>query len=257
MKYIAMIQARAGSSRLRNKVLMEICGKPVLQHVIERVSMSKSVDEVIVITSVGRENLPILSLCAKLGTRVFVGSEDDVLDRYYQASRVYKSDYIIRVTADCPVFDGGLLDDAIESMTPEDDYLGMMSETFADGLDIEVFKTEALQKSWKQAKLQSEREHVTQYIKKHPEEFKLRDFVSPVGDFGDNRWTLDEKEDFELIKTIIEHFYSENIYDFTYKDVLNFVNANPDVRVINSRYSRNEGLQKSLNNDKELQDREE
>ena len=256
MKYTAMIQARAGSSRLRNKVLMEICGKPVLQRVIERVSLSKLVDEVIVITSVGKENLPILSLCASLGTRVFVGSENDVLDRYYQASRVYPSDYIIRVTADCPVFDGGLLDEAIKSMSSDDDYLGMISETFADGLDIEIFKTEALHKSWKEANLQSEREHVTQYIKKHPEEFKLRDFVSPIGDFGDNRWTLDEKEDFELIKNIIEHFYSENIMNFTYKDVLEYVNSNPDVKAINARFSRNEGLQKSLDNDKELSVRE-
>ena len=73
--------------------------------------------------------------------RVFVGSENDVLDRYYQASRVYPSDYIIRVTADCPVFDGGLLDEAIKSMSSDDDYLGMISETFADGLDIEIFNS--------------------------------------------------------------------------------------------------------------------
>ena len=249
MKYIAMIQARVGSSRLRSKVLMEICGKPVLRRVIERVRKSELVDEVIVITSVEKDNLPLLSLCASLDTRVFVGSENDVLDRYYQASRVYDSDYIIRITADCPLFDGGLLDKAIKSMSPEDDYLGMISETFADGLDLEIFKTEALRKSWKEARLQSEREHVTQYIRKHPEMFVLKDFVSPVGDFGENRWTLDEKEDFELIKNIIEHFENNGINDYSYKDILDYVNSHPEVKAINAKFSRNEGLQKSLAND--------
>ena len=109
MKVAAIIQARYGSSRLPGKILMDLCGKPVLQRVIERVRRSKYVNEVFVVTSIGRENLPVLRLCADLGVRVFAGAEDDVLDRYYQLAKLVKPDYIVRVTADCPCFDWELL----------------------------------------------------------------------------------------------------------------------------------------------------
>ena len=207
MKYVAMIQARVDSSRLRNKVLMKVVGKPILQHAIEHVQQSQRISEVIVVTSIEKSNLPILALCANLGVRVFAGAENDVLDRYYQAARLWKPDYVVRVTGDCPLFDGSLLDKAIDSLKPSADYLGMISETFADGLDIEIIKYDALHKSWKNAKLQSQREHVTQYILQNSDIFELQDFVSPIGNFGSERWTLDEKEDFLFISAIINGLY--------------------------------------------------
>lgn len=249
MKIIGMIQARVDSSRLKNKIFMKAAGKPMLQYVIEAANKSKLLDEVIVVTSIEKSNLPILALCAKLGTRAFVGSEEDVLDRYYQAARILKPDYIVRITGDCPLFDGRLLDDAIKQLNPNVDYLGMLSETFADGLDLEIMTYEALKRAWKCANLKSEREHVTQYIIHHPDIFELQDFVSPIGYFGNNRWTLDEKEDFVLIKTIIEHFAENNIHDYGYKEVLNFLNSNPSIAKINAMHSRNEGLDKSIAND--------
>src|SRR5699024_6269952 len=105
LKYLAMIQARCGSSRLPNKVLMPLCDKPVLQWIIERVQKSKLIDEVMVVTSIDKNNLPILSLCSQMGVRVGVGSEDDVLDRFYQTAKLLKPEYAIRITADCPCFD--------------------------------------------------------------------------------------------------------------------------------------------------------
>ena len=105
MKYAAMIQARCGSSRMPNKVLKEISGKPELQWVIERVRRSRLMDEVIVVTSIEKDNLPLIKLCAELGVRVFAGSEEDVLDRYYQAAKLLKPEYVVRITADCPLFD--------------------------------------------------------------------------------------------------------------------------------------------------------
>ena len=249
MKYLAMIQARVDSTRLKNKIFYEVAGKPMLQYVIEAVEKSSLIDEVIVVTSIEKSNLTILELCARLGIRVYVGSEADVLDRYYQAARLFKPDYVVRVTGDCPLFDGALLDQAILLMEPDTDYLGMMTETFADGLDLEIMSFNALQSAWLKANLQSEREHVTQYILHHPELFKLQDFVSPIGYFGNNRWTLDEAEDFILIKTILEHFINRNIDNYGYKDILEFIKQNPDIAKINAMYSRNEGLAKSLKND--------
>lgn len=251
MKYLALIQARCGSTRLPNKVLMDLCGKPALQRMIERVKQSELLDEVMVITSIDRNNLPILGLCSKLGIRVGVGSEEDVLDRYYQTAKLLKPEYVIRLTADCPCFDAGLLDDAIRNLKPDTDYCAMLSETFADGLDLEIMTFEALKIAWKESIMSHQREHVTAYITEHPEKFDLQDVVSPIGDFGDHRWTVDEPEDFELVSRIYHHFISDAGTEvFGYKDILKYLEENPEVKKINSIYKRNEGYVKSLKEDK-------
>lgn len=250
MRYSAMIQARYGSSRLPGKILMNMGGKPVLQRVIERVQRSQYIDEAIVVTSVDKQNLPVLRLCADLGVQVFAGAEDDVLDRYYQMAKLIKPDYVVRVTADCPCYDWSILDQAIESMTPETDYLADFGETLPDGLDIEIIKFSALKIAWQKANLASEREHVTQYIRKHPEEFRHRNFTCPFGSLGYFRWTLDEQEDFVLIEKIYNHFLSMGREDFLTQDILEFISANPGLSKINAKYARNEGLAKSLLEDK-------
>lgn len=250
MRYLAMIQARYGSSRMPGKILMSLCGKPVLQRVIERVQRSKNIDEVIVVTSVDKQNLPVLRLCADLGVQVFAGAEDDVLDRYYQMAKLVRPDYVVRVTADCPCYDWSILDRAIESMPPEANYLTDFGETLPDGLDIEIIKFSALKTAWQKANLASEREHVTQYIRKHPEEFQHKNFVCPFGDLGYLRWTLDEQEDFTLIEKIYSHFLSMGREDFLTQDILEFIGENPELSKINARYARNEGLAKSLREDK-------
>ena len=245
-----MIQARCGSTRLPNKVLKDLCGKPALQRMIERVQRSKAIDEVMVVTSIEKNNLPILKLCADLGVRVGIGSEDDVLDRFYQTAKLLKPEYVIRLTADCPCFDAELLDQAISELKPDTDYMGMTSESFADGLDLEIMKFSALEKAWKEAEHSFEREHVTQFIIRRPEVFKLQDFHSPVGDFGYYRWTVDEPEDFEVVKQIYEYFLmSDKKDDFNYKDIITFMKAHPEVEKINQKYTRNEGLQKSIAED--------
>ncbi len=253
MKYLAMIQARCGSTRLPNKVLKDLCGKPALQRMIERVQRSKLVDEVVVITSIEKNNLPILSLCASIGVRVGVGAENDVLDRFYQTAKLINPEYVIRLTADCPCFDAALLDQALSDMNPETDYLGMLSEEFADGLDLEVMKFSALKRAWKEADHSFEREHVTQYIIRHPELFVLQDFHSPIGYFGNHRWTVDEPEDFELVKKIYDHFELEDANDaFGFREILSFLNDHPEVRALNQMYTRNEGLAKSIREDQHV-----
>lgn len=249
MKYLVLIQARCGSSRLPQKVLLPLSGKLVIERVIERVKMSKLVDEVMVVTSIEKSNLPILNICAKNDIRVFIGSENDVLDRYYQAAKLLKPEYIIRVTGDCPLFDGGLLDQAIMELKPDTDYMGMMSETFADGLDLEIVKYSALKRAWEEANIQSQREHVTQYIIRNPEKFVLQDFRYEGESFGDKRWTLDEPEDYEFIKNIYERLVCDN-EEFSYTDILKLVQNEPHLENVNKMYTRNEGLAKSLLEDR-------
>ncbi len=249
-----MIQARCGSTRLPNKVLKNLCGKPALQWMIERVQRSKLVDEVMVITSIKKENLPIMALCAQLGVRVGVGAEDDVLDRYYQTAKLLKPQYVIRLTADCPCFDAGLLDQAIQQLNPDTDYLAMMTESFADGLDLEIIKFSALETAWRQARHSFEREHVTQYILRRPEQFKLQNFESPIGYFGNHRWTVDEPEDFALVEAIYRYFIKEQDKEcFGYQEILSYLQENPEIAKINQKYQRNEGLQKSIHEDKIVQ----
>ena len=250
MKNVIMIQARCGSTRLPNKVMKDLCGKTTLQQLIERAQRSKLSDEVIVVTSIGRENLPILNLCASMGVRVGVGSEDDVLDRYYQTAKLLKPEIVIRLTADCPCFDPELLDLALVQMEPDTDYMGMITESFADGLDLEIITYAALERSWREANHSFEREHITQYVKRHPELFKLLNFESPIGYFGDQRWTVDEPEDFELVRRVFEHFQvEEGRNDFSYKDILTFLKAHPEITDLNKNIARNEGLAKSIRED--------
>lgn len=249
MKYLAMIQARCGSHRLPNKVLMDLCGKTVLERVIERVQKSKLIDEVMVVTSINPEDISIVKLVSGLNIRVFTGSSDDVLDRYYQAAKLLHPDYIIRITADCPVFDHELLDDAIKAMSDNSDYFGFISETFPDGLDLEIIKYSAFEKAWNEAKLASEREHVTLYIKNHPELFVIQDYKCQLGNLHNERWTLDEKVDYLFLMSVYNYFAKIGNSDFLMEDILEYLNENPEIRGINSGIIRNEGLLISLKND--------
>lgn len=251
MKYLVLIQARCGSTRLPNKVMKDICGKPDLQWVIERVKRSKKIDEVMVITSIEKNNLPLIELCAKLGVRIFVGSENDVLDRYYQCAKLLHPDYVIRITADCPLLDWRYLDMAIEQMNSETDYLSETTESFPDGLDIEIIKFSALKDAWENAKMTSEREHVTVYLRNHPEKYKIQNLECPISGIGNMRWTLDEDEDYELINRIYSHFLSNYKEDFITEDIIKYMQDNPELQLINMKYARNEGLVKSLRDDKE------
>ena len=250
MKFVAMIQARYGSSRLPGKILMDLCGKTALERMLDRVKCSKHVDEIIVLTSFNPEDIATVKLVSGLGLRVFAGSSHDVLDRYYQAAKLIKPEYIIRLTADCPVFDPIVLDKAIESLKPDTDYLGMLSETFPDGLDLEIVKYSVLEQAWKNADLTSEREHVTLYIKNNKDKFAVQDYVCPLGNLNNQRWTIDEPEDYEMIKALYEYFAPDALFGM--ESTYSFLQENPGVASINSIHIRNEGLLISLKNDRKV-----
>lgn len=251
MKLIAIIQARLGSTRLPGKVLLDLEGRTVLEHVIRRVKSSKLVDDVIVATTINKNDLEIVKLCVNLDISVYCGSEDDVLDRYYQTARLFKADHIVRITSDCPLIDPIVIDKVITlHLREKADYTSnTIKETYPDGEDIEVFTFSALKEAWKKANLSSEREHVTPFMRKNLA-FKLVNLESNK-DLSHKRWTLDNSEDYEFIKLIYKNIYNKNP-DFGMEEILKFIDKNPEIEKINQYINRNEGYLKSLKEEKFL-----
>lgn len=250
MKTLAIIQARMNSTRLPGKVLMKISGKTVLEHVVKRVSQSKLIDEVVVATTINKSDLTIAALCKRLKVHIFRGSENDVLNRYYQTAKKYHADNIARITSDCPLIDPAIIDKVIKKhFDAGNDYTAnTILETYPDGEDVEIFKNSALVQAWENARLLSEREHVTPYIKKHKEFFKLGN-IKNVINLSKKRWTLDNKEDFEFIKKVYQYLYASDHF-FSMEKILKCLEKHPELEFVNSHIKRNEGYTKSLNEDK-------
>ncbi len=249
MKIVAIIQARMNASRLPGKVLKDLAGKTVLSHVIERVKAAQSVNEVIVATTVNKEDDPVERLCESLKIKFFRGSQDDVLDRFYNTAKMFQADCVLRITADCPLIDPLVIDKVVGvHLANNADYTAnTLKETYPDGEDVEIFSFIALEKAWNEAKLSSEREHVTPYIRKHPGFFKLIN-VECESDLSRKRWTLDNQEDLDFIKKVYDALYCDNKI-FMMKEILGFLAKHPELEMINKNIERNQGYKKSLEND--------
>ena len=253
MKVLGIIQARANSTRFPNKVLKDLEGKTVLERVVERVKKSALVSDVVVATTINKEDLKIAGLCSGSGIRVFRGSENDVLDRFYQAAELFKPEHVLRITADCPLIDPAVIDKVVAyHLSQKCDYTGntLQKETYPDGEDTEVFTFNALKRSWEEASLASEREHVTPYMKKNPDKFKCAN-VKCEKDLSKKRWTLDNPEDYEFIKTIYRALYHKNPF-FGMEEVLDYLKAHPELEKVNSHIIKNEGYIKSLSADRRV-----
>lgn len=248
-KIIAIIQARISSARLPGKVLLRLADRSVLEHVVMRVQEAKKISNVVVATSVKKDDEKIEGICKEIGVSVFRGSEEDVLDRFYHAALPLRPDHIVRITADCPMMDPDIIDNIIERhIGSGSDYTcNVIEPTYPDGEDVEVFKMSALEQALGKAKLTSEREHVTPYIRNNPQIFKLLN-VRCITDLSKKRWTLDEERDYRFLKIIFDSLYSSNRI-FRMDDVLRFLEANPGLEEINSDILRNEGYLKSLRDD--------
>ena len=248
---VAIIQARTGSTRLPNKVLMTIKGQSLLWYVINRLKKARRVDKVIVATTQLQEDDPIFNLCKQWKIECFRGEKDNVLDRYYQTAKKYNVNDIIRITADCPLIDFRLVDEMIEYFKKEDlDYLtNGLVPSYPDGMDVEIFKFYALEKAWNEATLSSEKEHVTPYIWKNSTNNGKSLFKSDnygfVSDFSHFRLTVDENEDFEVVKFIIE----KTDLNSPWLDYISLLSRNIDVMQQNIQFTRNEGYEISLMND--------
>ena len=251
VKTVLITQARSGSTRFPGKILKEIEGKSLLQIHLNRLRGCKTISKIIVATTIKPEDEIIYNKAIQWGFDASRGSELDVLDRFYKAVKNDKPDWIVRVTSDCPLIDPKLVDSIISFVQKKNvDYVSnTFVEKFPDGQDVEVFKFSALETAWKSAKLQSEREHVTPYIRNNSDFnggvlFKAINFPCKF-DYSKIRMTVDEIRDFELIKRLIE----ELGVDQTWLKYTNYVIEN-DLGIINNSIIRNEGLKTSLKNDK-------
>ena len=236
MKVVAIIQARMGSTRLPEKVMKNILGKPVILWDLDRVSLSKLIDEIVVAIPYGTENDVIADTIKEYNDKIVIakGSENDVLDRYYQAAVQTNADVVVRITSDCPLIDPFVIDNVIKHFLDNDcDYCSnSLTRTYPRGLDTEVFSFKALETAWNEAKKDYEREHVTPYIIKDPDKFKSLNVANDI-DLSHLRWTLDTKEDFEFICTIYEKIYSKKQL-FLMNDVLELLDREPKLIDINS-----------------------
>lgn len=232
MRTVAIIQARMSSSRLPGKVMLPLLGEPMLVHVVRRTSRAGRVDATVVATSTDPSDDSIVGLATQRGWPCFRGSLDDLLDRYLEAAHAYGADVVVRITSDCPLIDPSIIDTTVEAFERgECDYAatGLEPRTFPRGLDVEVMSMEALERAWREDRDLAWREHVTPYIYRHPERFRVCR-VRSDDDHSGHRWTVDTAEDFELMQRIYSALARD---DASWREVLQLVDANPDWQDLN------------------------
>lgn len=241
MRIVAIIQARLGSSRLPGKVLKDIGGRTMLARVVRRTRCSQLIDDVVVATTFEPNDRAIVDECKLLGVPSFLGSELDVLDRYYRAAMTFSADVVVRITSDCPLIDPEIIDKVIQNfLDKKADYASnSLVSTYPRGLDVEVFTFNALEKAWHEASADFQHVHVTPYIFQHPEQFKI---FSVRGDenWGCYRLTVDTDEDLSLVRAVYEKINRDDL--FSWRDVLELFNREPNLADVN-RHIRQKSLE--------------
>lgn len=227
MKTIAIIQARLGSTRLPRKVLCDVAGQSMLEHVVERVSRCRSIDEIVVATSHRPEDRELVQFCQKRKWAWYAGSEQDVLSRFVETARTYAADRIVRITSDCPLIDPSIIDSVVYRMdlNPQTEYACNFhpARRFPRGLDCEGMTRDLLNRLDQLASEPRHREHVTLYAYEHPEAFTIES-ISHETDWSHLRWTVDTPEDLVLIQQIYQYFGPAM---FDWHDVISAYRQNP------------------------------
>lgn len=241
MNIVAIVQARLGSTRFPGKVMKKICEKTVVEHVYERLKLSKYLNDIVIATTDKNEDKKIIDLCKKLGINYFVGSEDDVLSRYYNCAKEYNIDVVVRITSDCPLIDSKVLDEMLNFYTNNDYELvtnagDEIYRTYPRGLDIEIFSFNLLKTTYLNANQNYEKEHVTPYM--YENGFNIYHYKNNKN-YSKYRLTLDTKEDFELINKIYCELYNNN-HDFFLNDIIEVLESNPKLELINKSIKQKE-----------------
>lgn len=239
------------STRLPGKSLLNIAGRPLLGHVLDRVHASRRVQETVVATTAAMSDQAIVDFARANGALCYRGSVEDVLDRFYQAARQCGADAIVRITADDPFKDPDVIDLVVDALLgdPRVDYASNTLEpTYPEGLDVEAFTMSALEETWRFAKLPSEREHVTPYIWKNPDRFRVVN-VRHSSDLSKLRWTLDYAEDYRFTSEVYSRLYFGQV--FRMEEVLNLLESEPWLADINAGIVRNAGYVASVQRDRQ------
>jgi spore coat polysaccharide biosynthesis protein SpsF (cytidylyltransferase family) len=205
MTTVVVIQARCGSTRFPRKVLATLQGRPMLAHILERVSRAALVDRVVVATTDGAADDEVAALAGAAGAGVTRGSEHDVLSRYVLAAREYGADVIVRITADCPLIDPVIVDTVIRARAEQAaDYASNVEPpTYPEGYDCEVLTTACLSRLDREATLAYEREHVTVRVREHLGDFRTA-HVAHEPDLSWMRLTVDVPADLARVARLLE-----------------------------------------------------
>lgn len=236
LRTVAIIQARMGSTRFPGKVLAEIGGRPMLAWVVDRARLARLLDEVIVATSVEDQDQPIADLCKEQGYACCRGSMTDVLDRYHQCAGEVDAGVIVRLTADCPLIDPGLIDQTVQAFVNAEPPVAYATNrlpwdrTYPIGLDVEVCSKEVLDTAWREAEQLHQREHVMPFIYENSDRFPILELRSDT-DYSDLRWTVDTQIDLDLIREIVERLGGRD--DFSWLEVLALFEADPELKRMN------------------------
>jgi spore coat polysaccharide biosynthesis protein SpsF len=241
MHIVTVVQARTSSTRLPNKVLLPLCGEPLLFRMIERINRASKAGLVVVATTTNMDDDIIAKLCSFNGLTCFRGSPDDLLDRHYQLALKYDADAIVKVPSDCPLIDPNIIDQVIdyylENSLTYDFVSNLHPASYPDGNDVEIMSFQTLETAWKEATRILEREHTTPYIWENPDKFKIGNVLWGTGyDFStSHRWTIDYEEDYQFISKVFDSLYPGNP-SFGIYDILNLLKMKPEIAQINQQY---------------------
>ncbi len=236
----AIIQARMSSTRLPGKVMLRFSGNTLLGHIIERLSYSKCITQVVVATTKNSSDDELVGWLKENNFNYFRGDESNVLDRYYESAKYCKAQHIARITSDDPFKDPQIIDDIAKLYFEKslDFAYNNKPPSFAEGLDTEIFSFEALERANRNARDTFEREHVTQHFYRNPREFKQQNLVSSK-DFSHLRWTIDTQQDLKMTELVYENLYKANQI-FYANDILSLIERKPEIPLINQNVKRSE-----------------
>lgn len=242
MKVVAIIQARCGSTRFPNKIFADLCGKPFIWHVVNRLRFAQSLDHIVLATTDRPSDDKLYNWAKENGVDVYRGSENNVLNRYYEAANYSKADVIVRITADDPFKEPVLIDEAVHMLqNGEYDFVcNNCPPSYPEGLDIEVFTKMALDKEEAFSTNDFEREHVTQYIYRYPEYFKMFNLSNGGENLSYLRWTVDTEKDFQMVTRIYSFLYKNDSEIFHMDDILRLLKEHPEIERMNSDVTRSE-----------------
>jgi len=237
-----------GSTRLPGKVMADIVGKPMLWHHVDRLRKAGLVDQVVIATTDQERDRPIRSFAVANGIPYYAGSELDIVDRLYQTAKKFGADVVVRVTADCPLVDPGVIDRMLAYYAANRDKLDYVCNnfppTYPDGLDAEVISVKALERVWSEVTDPFQREWISSNFQEHPEKYRITN-VENDHDLSSLRWTVDYDDDLKFVREVYGRLYHEG-ETFLMKDVLELLSKEPELAEINTGHHRDEAYSQAL-----------
>jgi spore coat polysaccharide biosynthesis protein SpsF len=253
MKLLVVVQARTGSTRLPNKILMPLAGRPALQRMIERVLAATTTFDVVVATTTDASDDPVRMLCRSLNYDCFSGHPTDLLDRHYQAARARNADVVVKIPSDCPLIDPAVIDRVLTFFFQHQHEYDFVSNlhpaTYPDGNDVEVIPMRVLETAWREATKDFEREHTTPFLWERPERFRIGNVEWETGlNYSmSHRWTIDYWEDYQFISRVYDALWHADRPIFSMQDILHLLSTHPEIHDLNAKFAGVNWYRKHLN----------